>query len=99
MNRKFRLCIWSKHNGGIGNFRQVKVAAYKICMKVSLKNVFDGGFSFGGNLKIIVNITQRVYNGRFPITLYIISSFTQAARIQLFHEHRENLTTKIAYKK
>src|SRR4051812_12870038 len=76
---KLRFCFWSINNSGAGGFCKVYMAADKVCMKMRFKNVFYGSFSFGGQLQVRINISQRVYYGRLPIAFNIISCFAYAA--------------------
>src|SRR5258705_8441894 len=81
MNRKFCFSFGTKYDGSTGNLAKIEMTTYKISMKMSFKNIFDSGFSFRGQFKILINITQRIYYSSFSVAFNIISCFAQAAGV------------------
>src|SRR5687768_14642883 len=87
MHWKFCYSIWPIHDRGACNISKINMPAYKISMEMGFKNVFDLCFALIGKMKIFIDVTERVNNCCFAITLNIISSFAKATGIQLFYIH------------
>ena len=54
---------------------------YKVCMKMSFKNIPDGSIPLFGKQQIRFNVPQGVYDGRFTVTFYIIRCLADAAGV------------------
>ena len=81
MGWKFCNCFRAVNNWRISDLAKVNMAAYKIGMKMSFKNIADGCFSFIGEIKIYVDVTQGVNNCRFSIAFDIVGCLADATGI------------------
>ena len=77
----------TENDGGTGFLSQVEVSAHKICMKMGFQHVFDAGSLTFCPFNIWLHLTQRIYNGYFPIAFNVIGSMRQASGVNLFGLH------------
>jgi len=79
---------WSRgrpeNNGSPGFIRQIQVSAYKICMKMCFKNIFDRSPVAVGFINIGLGFTKGINDGGFPIAFNVIRGFCEAAGIDFF---------------
>ena len=81
MYGEFGAGVGSVYDRGAGGIAKIEMAAYKVCMKMSLKNIFDPCFSFVGQLQVLINITEGVNDGSLAVTFNIVSCLAQTAGV------------------
>ncbi len=95
MNGKIRLGMRTIYDRGAGSLGQIKMAAYKISMKMGFENILDRRLPLPGKIQINIDIPQRVDDRRFTFTLNIICRFTETSGIQLLDEHNPAFAAKL----
>src|SRR5438477_259504 len=95
MDRKICLCSRTVNDGGPCGLCQIQVTRHKVCMKMRLKNIFDGGVALFCKPEICVDIAQRVDDSSLPLAINVIGRFTETAGIQLLNEHYFAFAAKI----
>src|SRR5690349_12715728 len=88
---KSRFGLWSVNDGGACRFCKVKMTAYEVSVKMCLKNIFNGCFSFRSQFQVRIDIAQGIHYGCFAITFDIICRFADAACVELLYVHKKFL--------
>src|SRR5690606_41888803 len=71
-----RCSMGSINNSSAGLFCQIHMTTYKVCMKMSFKDVFDYCAGFFSSGHIGFSLSQGIYDCYFAIGFYIIGALS-----------------------